>query len=535
MKKRALLFLTSMVLMFGISINADATHSLSDMGSTAGTKAPVRDDVTDNHEKSKAQYTGSGSVNEAGDQWNITVQSPTGVISSKENGDKIWCNYPQNTGSDVNSQLIDAGVSQGNINQYMDVNGIYQDTQGWWRYSSSGKLVTQIDLDGMGGSGSSGSGAVPATPPFWERWTTENSSCGWVLRSGNVSGTYRRFAETDCLSSNVVDVGISHYFSIPGDAESLLNNPQSYDRDFNYPYAISVRCTVTGTYVEIIRTDHYYESRDQDKECKYSTYSFGGSRNEVATLNWDADILYPSYVERRPLDLTTQSAWNGTVNIVDRHGYPLSFPSSLSGTVDAEVTKNNMDAGEMLSPLANNNPVSFTLNFPGNNWYGVSGYNLDGMRGLAGWNGKHYQYVAFVNLYYGADINMGRYNINGVRNVNSLTKWGDVSGVDHVESMAETVSSGGGVGSSEFYLRSIMENADGDHYQLGENGNNVWWTLLRMDVDNLEGLDFHAHWGSTSGVSVDVTNQEYTKVVIYSYFKQPVLYGQFDVKNAAGR
>lgn len=493
------------------------------------------------------------------------------IYTGMENDGKT--SHPIMTGTHTTQAVLDAGVSQATIDAYMEANNLV-DINGAWKDIKTGETVFYIDLKKLIGDkkadeikkeirNSAGSRPqVTRRPPDRDgEWILYSETRTTLMDySASGSGEYLANKAKEHYFKGIQTISESYSWggSYPGGScQSIFSASGRCPSDDHQsrPEWVKMSVTYRATWCQIMRYNYHkwveeytYETYNEDTdsydehvvpahwEDRYPgwIYICLGYPSGSSTVSWAADLKEPEYTEKKAIDLTTEGPTSVEYNRANTYGFQIDLPNAVSGEAVGTVTdKSNREAGEMFTLTANNNPVGFTIDL-GQTWFGVSGdNNLELNRGMEQFE-NHYQYVPWLNFYCGADMD------NYIRNpykISSLAFGGSFGNPkDEYTNTAVMSADEGFTGEIESYVRNIQENEPGDYYKLGADGNNMWISIFEKDRYNLKGVDWTGHVGPyATDVSASLGATNYNPFIIYHIYLQPVLYGEYDSFNAAGR
>ena len=481
--------------------------------------------------------------------------------------------HPIMNGTHTTQAVLDAGVSQATIDAYMEANGLV-DINGAWKDTKTGETVFYIDLKKLVGDKKAdkikkeiqaSAGARPQVtrrPPDrdgeWILYSETRTTLMDYSASGSGEYLANKSKEHYFKGIQTISEGYSWGGSYPGGScQSIFEASGRCPSDDHQsrPEWVKMSVTYRATWCEIMRYNYhkwveeetfetyneYTDSYDTHVipahwEDRYPTWIYIclGYPSGSSTVSWAADLKEPEYTEKKAIDLTTEGPTSVEYNRANTYGYQIDLPDTVSGEAVGTVTdKSNREAGEMFTLTANNNPVSFTIDL-GQTYFGVSGdNNIDIGRDITEFY-NHYQYIPWLNFYCGADMDdyiRDPYKISSL----AFDKFGGAYD-ENTSIFVVSAEDGKPTGEIEAYVRNIQENEPGNYFKLGSLGNNMWISIFEKDRYNLKGVDWSGHVGPyATDVTASLGNTNYTQFIIYHIYLQPVLYGEYDSYNAAGR
>lgn len=543
---------------------------------------PKPPEKTSDYQQINSTQSGSGAkgTNQYYGSMEMTSDGILEMVTHNKNNNNIYVGMendgktsnPFMNGTHTTQAVLDAGVSQDVIDAYMDANGLV-DINGAWKDTKTGETVFYIDLKKLVGDKKAeeikkeiknSAGARPTVtrrPPDRDgEWILYSETRTTLMDySANGSGEYLANKSKEHYFKGIQTISESYSWggSYPGGSCQSIFEASGRCPSDDYqrrPEWVKMSVTYRATWCQIMR----YNYHRWIEEYTYSTYDSNtktyvdhtvpahwedrypgwiyiclGYPSDSSSVSWSAVLKEPEYTEKKAIDLTTEGPTTVEYNRANTYGFQIDLPDAVSGEAVGTVTdKSNREAGEMFTLTANNNPVSFKIDL-GQTYFGVSGdNNIDIGRGMERFD-NHYQYVPWLNFYCGADMD------NHARNPKisslALDKFGSPYD-ENIGTLVISAENNSPTGEFEAYVRNIQENEPGNYFKLGSFGNNMWLSIFEKDRYNLKGVDWKGHVGPyATDVSANLEATDYTQFIIYHIYLQPVLYGEYDSFNAAGR
>lgn len=378
----------------------------------------------------------------------------------------------------------------------------------------------------------------PAAPP--ETWTTRHDYWTTVSKesrnvpykitqnichktSTNSDGVY--IGSQDDIQTNVIydNTGKNNgtYFESPNvRTNSVVTD--DYATNVNDDYSIdyyNITKKVTYYHMNTYEVSSLGNSRTTTSDSVYNTvteYINNGSHNVDSNINWEKTLTFPTYTLAKPLDLTTETAYSSESDTLVDNSLGKVSRTTTGNSINGTVTKESANAFEGIHVLNLNTPSRFTLTL--NDVLGITYDNYGSFNN--GEKDDGYSSLTNVTEYYGADS-----NYNGGTALCSIQLEGDEEklreGSVSKKKPETTVQN--------FDLRSIKRG----NYTLGTNGAKCIYDVVNIATQNYCGYKYKINFDNLTMTYSD-QNENYTPLITNTSFVQPILYGNYNVRELSG-